>query len=97
MAYQPYADNVAIGTKKRRNVQKVSQDTSYAYSNSYEKKDKGVLAKNNYDVAQGVHEEKRGRKKSGTNGNSKKSYKTSSQKVKGRRATKHTTAKKGGK
>lgn len=98
----PYVDNVAIGTKRRRNVTKVSQDTSSVYSSdnsgkTYNTGDYTLSKTKGIDKLQGTKQEKRGRKKAGSDGNAKHKYKTTGQKQRQRSRSNKAKAKRGGK
>lgn len=86
--------SVGVGRKENRDKVVTYQNKSNTYGSDQDgtsktgKYDKNVLS---------TKPEKRGRKKAGQSGKSKENYKTSGQKVRGRRATKQTRAKKGGK
>ena len=101
MAYQPYSDNVAIGTKKRRHVEKTSQNTANIYANnkgkSYKTGDSTLKKTRGYDSLTGTTQEKRGRKSAGESGNVQHKQKTSGQKQRQKGAIKRNKAKGGGK
>ena len=95
-----YADNVAIGTKRRRNVKKTYQDTSNAYSSggnnssTYNTGDYTLSKTKGVDKLQGTKEEKRGRS---NKGNAKRKYKTTGQKSRQRHKSNTSKARRGGK
>lgn len=85
--------SVGIGIKRQKDKNVTYQDTSNVYSAKSKKPARSSLD----NALMDVNPEKRGRKKSGSDGKSKTNYKTTGQKAKGRSATKKTRAKKGGK
>ena len=94
-----YVDNVAIGTKRRRNVKKVYQDTSNAYRSdntgkSYSTGDYTLSKSKGIDKLQGTKEEKRGRS---NKGNAKHTYKTTGTKSRNKSRQNKSKAKRGGK
>lgn len=87
--------SVGIGNKRRRDVNKVSQNTSNVYSSSKSKSSDYTLAKHKgIDKLQGIKEEKRGRS---NKGDAKHTYKTTGQKQKSRSSSNKSKAKRGGK